>query len=257
MSGRRRLIATPGIHDRTSLRLWFPVRIWNRITGLLGAHSLLCPRRRVPLLKSRLPGVVGSAVECKDEAMDAARHWIGQLGPELKVQARLLDRLLMAVEVDSRWDWLELGCSVAEGRGDVLSDLDVGLGHVGDQPPPVEEVSDMLRHLGEVVDLSASLWNGVPRWWVQYVDGGQIDLVVLPASARTGRAPGSVALLDRTGHLSGTFTPEIWQASAEELRSWLLDGLEALSNVAKYIQRGSTLEAIEQVHRARTVVFRL
>lgn len=189
--------------------------------------------------------------------MDAGRHWISGLDPELKVQARLVETLLTAVEVDSRWDWLELGCSVAEGRGDALSDLDVGLGHVGEQPPPVQEVSEMLRRLGEVVDLSAGLWNGVPRWWAQYADGGQIDLVVLPAGARAGRAPGSVALLDRTGRLSGTFTPQIWRASDEDLRRWLLDGLEALSNVAKYLQRGSTLEGIEQIHRARTEVFRL
>ena len=189
--------------------------------------------------------------------MDAARQWIRGLGPELLVQALLVEALLTAVEVDARWDWLELGCSVAEGRGDALSDLDVGLGYVGEQPPPVEEVSDMLRRLGEVIDLSASLWNGVPRWWIQYADGGQIDLVVLPASSRTGRAPGSVALLDRTGRLSDTFTPQISRASPEDLHGWLLDGWEALSNVAKYLQRGSILEAIEQIHRARTAVFRL
>jgi hypothetical protein len=37
----------------------------------------------------------------------------------------------------------------------------------------------------------------------------------------------------------------------------LLDGWEALSNVAKYLQRGSALECLEQVHRARTRVFQL
>lgn len=189
--------------------------------------------------------------------MDAARQWIRGLRPELAGQAQLVEALLTAVEVDARWDWLELGCSVAEGRGDALSDLDVGLGYVGEQPPPVEEVSDMLRLLGEVIDLSASLWNGVPRWWIQYEDGGQIDLVVLPANSRTGHAPGSVALLDRTGRLNDTFTPQMWRASPEDLHGWLLDGWEALSNVAKYLQRGSILEAIEQIHRARTGVFRL
>ena len=189
--------------------------------------------------------------------MDVAREWISGLGPELAVQARLAEALLAAVEVDARWEWLELGCSVAEGRGDSLSDLDVGLGHVGEQPPPTGEVSDMLCGLGAVVDLSAGLWNGVPRWWVQYEDGGQIDLVALPATSRIGRAPGSVALLDRTGRLGDTFTPQALHASAGDRRGWLLDGWEALSNVAKYLQRGSILEAVEQIHRARTDVFRL
>lgn len=189
--------------------------------------------------------------------MDPARQWIGSLEPELVVQARLLEALLAAVEVDARWEWLELGCSVAEGRGDRLSDLDVGLGYVGEQAPPAEEVSRSLRRLGAVVDLSAGWWNGVPRWWVQYEDGGQIDLVVVPASSRAGRAPGSVALMDRTGRLRRVFTPQSLHASAEDLRGWLLDGWEALSNVAKYLQRGSTLEAVEQIHRARMDVFRL
>lgn len=41
--------------------------------------------------------------------MDAARQWIRGLGPELLVQALLVEALLTAVEVDARWDWLELG----------------------------------------------------------------------------------------------------------------------------------------------------
>src|SRR4051812_12495828 len=40
---------------------------------------------------------------------------------------RLLGGLLSAVEADQRFEWLELGCSVANGRGDELSDLDLGL----------------------------------------------------------------------------------------------------------------------------------
>jgi hypothetical protein len=189
--------------------------------------------------------------------MNDARQWINSLGPELAVQARLLDRLLTSVEADPRWEWLELGCSVADGRGDELSDLDVGLGHTGDDPPAVDEVIGMLRQLGDVVDVAAQPWDGLHRWWVQYADGGQIDLVVLPAASRSGRAPGSVALLDRYGRLATTFTPRSWTAAPDEPRRWLLDGWEALSNVAKYVQRGSLLEGIEQIHRGRTRVLQL
>lgn len=190
--------------------------------------------------------------------MDQVREWISGLGSELAVQSRLLHRLLTALETDQRWEWLELGGSVAEGRGDALSDLDLGLGYRDDLgPPPVDDVTAMLRGLGEVVDLSAQPWDGVPRWWVQYADDGQIDLVVMAAGSRPGRAPGSVALLDRQGRLRRTFTPQVWAASAEEVRGWLLDGWEALANAAKYVRRGSTLEGMEQIHRARGRVLQL
>ncbi|MBC7594700.1 MAG: hypothetical protein H7288_12295 [Kineosporiaceae bacterium] len=41
---------------------------------------------------------------------------------------------------------------MAEGRGDALSDLGVGLGYVGEQPPSVDEV----RHGG---DLMGEEWS--------------------------------------------------------------------------------------------------
>jgi len=189
--------------------------------------------------------------------MTDARQWIGALGGRLKVQAGLLQSLLDAAEADDQWEWLELSCSVANGRGDELSDLDVGLGHRGDVPPPTEEVTRMVRDFGDVVEVSVQPWDRFTRWWVQYANGGQLDLVVMPAANRPGRAPNSVALLDRSGVLVETFTPKAWAALPEEPRYWLLDGWEALSNVAKYVRRGAVFEGIEQLHRARTAAFQL
>jgi len=177
--------------------------------------------------------------------------------PPAAEQRSLLHRLVDAVEADQRWEWLELSCSVAAGRGDALSDLDVGLGYAGTEAPAVAEVTAMLQGLGPVVDLSAQPYEGRPRWWVQYTNGGQIDLVVMAAQDRAGRAPGSVALLDRAGRLAQTFTPSVWAAGAGDPENWLLDGWEAMSNVAKYLQRGSVLEAIEQLHRARGRIYQL
>lgn len=185
------------------------------------------------------------------------REWIAALGPDLAVQAGLLGRLLTAVETDRTWEWLELGCSVAAGRGDALSDLDVGVGYLGDTPPPVHQVSRMVAGLGDVVDVADQPWDGRHRWWTLYADGGQLDLLVMPAGDRRGRAPGSVVLLDRTGRLRTTFTPRAWAAAPEEPRRWLLDGWEALSNVAKYVERGSLLEAVDQLGRARGRVLAL
>ena len=106
------------------------------------------------------------------------------------------------MEADECWEWLELSCSVAVGRGDALSDLDLGLGYTGTEAPAVGKVSALLRGLGPVVDLSAQAYEGRPRWWVQYTDGGQIALVVVAAQERPGWPPGSVALRDRAGPLA-------------------------------------------------------
>jgi hypothetical protein len=187
--------------------------------------------------------------------MFEARGWIASLGPELVVQARLLDGLLTAVEADPRWEWLELGCSVAAGRGDELSDLDLGLGYL--DAAVLDGVAAILRGLGPVVDLSAQPYDGMPRWWVQYADGGQIDLVAMPAGRRPGIAPGGVALLDRAGRLAVGFTPAVWRAGPDDPRNWLLDGYEALSNIVKYVRRGSLLEALDQLHRVRERIYQL
>jgi hypothetical protein len=181
------------------------------------------------------------------------RDFIAGLPVELAVQKRLLDGLLTAVSADERWEWLELGCSVAAGRGDELSDLDLGLGHLDEAA--VSTVDPILRGLGDVIDVSAQPHAGRPRWWVQYADGGQIDLVAMPAADRRGLPPGSVALLDRAGRLSVPFTPASLTAAAP--RNWLFDGWEALGNVAKYLRRGSLLEALDQVTRARGRIFQL
>lgn len=127
--------------------------------------------------------------------MDAHR-WIDALPLELAVQARLLHALVAAAEADPRWEALELGCSLASGRADGDSDVDVGLWHSATERPSDEEVEVLVRGLGEVIEVSAQPWNGVPRWWAQYADGGQLDLVVLPAAERPGRPPGSLILLD-------------------------------------------------------------
>jgi hypothetical protein len=185
------------------------------------------------------------------------RAWIQDLPPELAVQKRLLTGLLDAIESVGEWEWLEVGCSVAEGRADALSDLDLALGYQGDDQPAVEAVTTLLRSLGDVVDVAEQPWENYHRWWVQYADGGQIDLVVLPADVRPGRPPGSVPLVDRKGRLRKTFTPSIWSTDQEQPRRWLLDGWEALANTNKYLRRDSLLEANEQLARARQRIFQL
>ncbi len=83
--------------------------------------------------------------------MTSADDWISGLPSELAAQRALLHRLLAAVTVDQQWDWLELGCSVAEGRGDALSDLDVALGYATAGPRPSRRSLPWSR--------------GSARWW--------------------------------------------------------------------------------------------
>lgn len=186
-----------------------------------------------------------------------AYSWIDALPSALAVQARLLRALVAAVEADPRWDAMDLGCSMAAGRADADSDLDLGLWHTTGARPADAEVDALIRGLGDVLDVSAQPWNGVPRWWVQYADGAQLDLVVLDAADRTGHAPGAVVLVDRSGRGATEFVPTVLRVRPGEPRAWLLDGWEALANVAKYLRRGSLLEAVDQLHRARQRVFQL
>lgn len=187
-----------------------------------------------------------------------ARQWIDALPPELAVQARLLRALIAAAEADERWEALELGCSLPSGRADPDSDIDAGLWHGAAGRPSDDEVEMTVRGLGDAIEISAQPWNGVPRWWVQYADGGQLDLVVLPAAERPGRPPGAVMLLDRSdGRFATEFEPSSLRVGPDEPRQWLLDGWEALSNVVKYLRRDSLLEAAEQLDRARQRVFQL
>src|SRR6266704_39135 len=67
--------------------------------------------------------------------------WIDELPPELAGQQALLRGLLALCDADDRIRWLVIGCSLARGAGDRLSDLDMAMGiRDGDfdaaRPPP-------------------------------------------------------------------------------------------------------------------------
>jgi hypothetical protein len=55
-------------------------------------------------------------------------EWIEQLPADLAGQREILRRLLAWCEADDRVRWLVIGCSLARGAGDRLSDLDMALG---------------------------------------------------------------------------------------------------------------------------------
>lgn len=87
--------------------------------------------------------------------------------------------------------------------------------------------------------------------------GAQLDLVVGAADDRGSRAPGGVLLMDRDDRFATEFTSSVLHAKPDEPRQWLLDGWEALGNMAEDLQRGILIEAVEQIQRARQGLFQL
>jgi predicted nucleotidyltransferase len=189
------------------------------------------------------------------------RRWIESLG--LPRHEALLERLVDHAQRDPRIRFVELGCSVARGAGDELSDLDLGIGIADESwPETLGDLGAALRDLGTVVDLlehEIDSWAGVPhrRFFVQYEDGSQVDLVAMLASRRPGLPPGSVALHDADGRLALPMEPPQREAEPDQVREWAFEGFVALLNVDKYLRRRSLWEALEQLHEARTLAWRL
>jgi hypothetical protein len=185
------------------------------------------------------------------------------LRASLPHHAEALDRLTAGVAADDRWRWLELGCSVAGGRGDERSDLDLGLGAapVDGGGLPVDAAESLVRSMGPVVDLLVHELPGRPhhrRIAAELASGVQVDLVVFAAADRPGLPPGSVALVDKDGTLAHPWRPDAADPPAvEELREWAFLGWWALSDVAKYLTRGSVFEAAERLAEARRLALQL
>jgi hypothetical protein len=173
------------------------------------------------------------------------RAWIDGL-PEL------LRALLDAVERDERFRAFEVGCSLGRGNADALSDIDVGLWVADDAwDHTLVAVETLLDGLGSVLD-SFAIDRPWGRWFfVEYVDGGQLDVAAQRASAAKGHLPDSVALLDRDGLLVERYEPASYRADEDALREWNFDAWFALANLDKYLRRGSLWEARASLEDAR------
>jgi hypothetical protein len=136
--------------------------------------------------------------------------WLRDLG--LPRHERALRGLVAWAEREPVVRWLELGGSLAWGGQDQLSDLDVGVGLADKRwPDALAFVPPVLRDLGDVVEIwehGIAEWGDVAhrRWFVQYRDGLQVDLVALPSGSRKGLPPTSLALYDRTACWRGAGT---------------------------------------------------
>jgi hypothetical protein len=141
--------------------------------------------------------------------MDQGRAWIDRLPEELGGQQTIMRRLLTFSEADPDVRWLAIGCSVARGAGDRMSDLDMG---IGVREEVFEAARDRIRlaadGLGDLVESYHHQLPGVPppheRVFAQYADGCQLDLVILPAVLPDGPLPRTVMLYDRDGQFTVT-----------------------------------------------------
>jgi hypothetical protein len=182
----------------------------------------------------------------------------------LASQAGVIERLASTVDASSRWRWLEVCCSLAAGRGDERSDVDAAIGYAdGVDPGDLDELGRaVVEAVGEPTDVLVHVMDGWPpetrRFAVQYADGVPLDLVLLPATRRTGLPTGSVAVVDKDGRLATPWRPPVeLPPSPETARQWLLLGWWALGDVAKYVARGSLFEAAERLAEARAQALRL
>jgi hypothetical protein len=201
-----------------------------------------------------VPGTLSFVVAADDA-------WLARLA--LPAHATILRRLVEEAGVEPAFRFIEVCCSVARGTADRHSDLDLGLGVLDAAwPDALSSLPGILGRLGEVVDLldhRIAEWGDDPhrRYFVQYRDGVQVDLVVFPVGRRAGRPAGSIALYDPDGRLAATITPRLEKPTADDVREWAFLGWIALADLDKYLHRGSPWEALERLHGARTFALRL
>jgi hypothetical protein len=201
--------------------------------------------------------------------MEQGRAWIDRQPADLAGQKAIMRRLLAFSEADPDVSWLAIGCSVARGAGDRMSDLDMG---IGVREPVFDAARDRIRRaadgLGDLVESYHHQIPGVPspheRIFAQYADGCQLDLVILPAVLPGGSLPRSVTLYDRDGHMAADGAGAAVAGGGggagpggEQLREWAFGGWCALADLAKYVRRRSVWEALERLHEGRTQLWRL
>lgn len=169
---------------------------------------------------------------------------------------RILRLAIDAVKNDSRMMALQVQGSVGRGTADCYSDLDLGLVvHEGAWPSIAEDVPAMVRRWGEVVDDRQHLLPNADlpdalRAWAQFANGIQLDLLVLPATRFLGSGPDGRTLFDPEGIILPSDHPQR-VAGAETVAGWASVCWHALTETAKYLERGRPVAAAEWLYPAR------
>jgi len=186
--------------------------------------------------------------------------WVERLPDAMAGQRMLLRRLLSFCEAEESIRWLAIGCSVARGAGDYLSDLDVAIGVRDDDfAAAIPEIHLAVDGLGELVDSYRhqlpSVTGPHSRIFAQYSDRCQVDLMVFPASRGSQGFAGAAALYDVDAVIVTHAHREA--PTPAQVREWAFHGWCALADVGKYLRRGSAWEALLQLNNARDELWRL
>ena len=186
--------------------------------------------------------------------------WIDDLPPELAGQRALLRGLLALCDADDKISWLVIGCSLARGAGDRLSDLDMAMG-IRDEDFEAAR-PDLRRAVDGLGELVESYYHQLPglaqaheRIFAQFADRSQVDLVLFPASVPGGSVPDVVVLYDPDDRL--VTAAERKPVTSGQIREWAFGGWCALADLGKYLRRGSTWEALARLNEARAQLWQL
>ena len=201
-------------------------------------------------------------VDHLDRSDRGGARWIEELPAGLAAQQGLLRGLRACCQADPDVRWLAVGCSLARGAGDWLSDIDAAVGVSVEQFAAVfPRVRAAVDGLGSLVESYHHQLPGLTltheRIFAQYADRSQLDLVVYPDTVFAGSIPNVVVLYDPDAVLDVPARADSAPTSAEQAREWAFQGWCALADLGKYVRRGSGWEALERLHEARAQVWQL
>jgi hypothetical protein len=189
-------------------------------------------------------------------------EWLRGLPQELAPQRTIMRGLVAYARTNDRVRVVVVGCSIGRGNADALSDVDalIGVADDADWRDSLAAIDVGLAGIAPILDLHSQFVSDAKRGayrhtFIQYADGVQVDLVVLPAFAKRARDREWVVLYDPDGRVSGE--PEEHDPTSDQVRTWMFGGLGRLSAAAKYLTRGSLWEALAVLEAARADLWRL
>lgn len=169
----------------------------------------------------------------------------------------LVERLRHWAEEQPWIDWVELGGSLGRGAGDAWSDIDAGLGVVGEPAGRPAETIAAVSGFAPVAGTLIQSWQTGSHCIVAYRDGRQLSLVVAPADFRAGRPPESRVLLDRSGRLAEPLPPDRWRPDADTQREWVFLAWVAIGDAARHAVRDHRWRSLRSLAEGRDLVWQL
>lgn len=189
------------------------------------------------------------------------RAWIERLPDEMAGQRMLMRGLLDFCAGEQSVRWLVIGCSVARGAGDELSDLDLAIGVRDNEfERAIPTIRTAVEALGDLVESYQhklpSVTSAHVRIFAQYADRCQVDLMVFPASVVSAEPFARVvALYDPDTVIRSSADRR--SPSPDQVREWAFQGWCALADAGKYLRRRSAWEALGRLNEARDQLWRL